>query len=118
MAGLRPEDIARLVEVSDPRLSPDGSLAVVVVTSIDGAANAYRSALWRVPVDGSAEPRRLTSGTSRNTSPAWSADGSRLAFLSDREGTGKGSGLWLLPLAGGEPELVCSRLDDVADLAW
>src|SRR5579859_6313827 len=112
MAGLRPEDIARLVEVSDPRLSPDGTLAVVVVTRIASAENAYRSALWILPVDGSAPPRRLTSGTSRDTSPAWSADGSCLAFLSDREGTGKGSGLWLLPLAGGEPQLVCNRLDD------
>src|SRR5580704_17578573 len=101
MAGLRPEDIGRLVGVSDPRLSPDGVLAVVVVTPIDTAENAYRSDLWILPVDGSTEPRRLTGGTSRDTSPAWSPDGSWLAFLSNREGAGKGGQVWLLPLSGG-----------------
>ena len=89
-----------------------------MVTTIDGTENLYRSALWIVPVDGSAEPRRLTAGAGRDRSPAWSPDGSCLAFLADREGAGKGTELRLLPLAGGESEVICRRLDDVADLAW
>ena len=81
MAGLHPVDIGRLVEVVDPQLSPYGVLAAVVVTTIDGIENLYRSALWIVPVDGSAEPRRLTGGAGRDRSPAWSPDGSCLAFF-------------------------------------
>ena len=42
MPGLQPDDIARLTEVSDPRVSPDGRVVAVVVTTIDLDANEYR----------------------------------------------------------------------------
>ena len=44
----------------------------------------YRMALWLVPADGSAPPRRLTLGARRDVAPRWSPDGRWLAFLSDR----------------------------------
>jgi dipeptidyl aminopeptidase/acylaminoacyl peptidase len=37
-----------------------------------------------VPADGSAPPRQLTLGATRDTAPRWSPDGRWLAFLSDR----------------------------------
>ena len=44
-----PLDIGSLVDVSDPRLSPDGATVAVVVTTLDLVANAYRSAALTKP---------------------------------------------------------------------
>src|ERR1700730_15452669 len=118
MPGLQPDDIGRLTEVSDPRVSPDGRVVAVVVTTIDLDANEYRKRIWAVAVDGSSPARPLTSGEHRDTTPRWSPDGGRLAFVSHREGEGKGSQLWLLPASGGEPELVAGHPEDIEAVGW
>ena len=65
-------------------LAPDGSFAVVTRRVVDG--ERYTSSLWLVPVaagDGGpgGRPRRLTSGRFRDTRPAISPDGRRVAFV-------------------------------------
>jgi len=57
-----PEDVYRLTGVADPRLHPDGTAVAFVVWRIDREESEYRSAIWLVPVDGSAPPRQLTAG--------------------------------------------------------
>ena len=69
---MQPEDIGRLVTVSDPRVSPDGAHVAFVVTHVDLPGNRYRSAVWVVPADGSAPARPLTAGDRRATTPRWS----------------------------------------------
>ena len=58
----------------------------------------------------SGEVRQLTDHTSNNTSPAWSADGRTLYFLSDRSGTQQ---VWRMAAAGGEPQQVTAFDADV-----
>ena len=109
-------DIGALVDVSDPRLSPDGTTVAVVVTSVDLVANVYRSAIWLVAADGSSEPRQVTSGAHRDARPRWAPDGSALAFVSHREDAG--SELYVLPLRGGEARLLVSAPEEIEDVAW
>src|SRR5215210_3185352 len=78
-----PEDLFRFCLVSDPRVSPDGSLVAYVVTRLDQESDDYRAAIWIVPVSGG-EPRQLTAGLARDTTPRWSPDGAQLAFVSNR----------------------------------
>jgi dipeptidyl aminopeptidase/acylaminoacyl peptidase len=118
MPGMQPHHIARLTDVSDPRVSPDALVVAVVVTTVDLEANGYRKRIWAVAADGSGPPRPLTGGEHRDTMPRWSPDGTRLAFVSHREGEGKGSQLWLLPAAGGEAELVCGLPEEIESLTW
>jgi dipeptidyl aminopeptidase/acylaminoacyl peptidase len=98
--GMIPADLFHIQWVSDARIAPDGRTLTFTVTWLDEEADDYRSAIWVVPADGSAPPRRFTSGGGKDSAPRWSPDGTRLAFLSDRDG-GKAQ-VYVLDVAGGE----------------
>jgi dipeptidyl aminopeptidase/acylaminoacyl peptidase len=116
MAGMVPEDVYELTTVADPRLSPDGKLVAFVVTRIDRDENEYRSAIWIMPTDGSEPPRRLTSGPKVDTAPRFSPDGTRLAFVSNRDTDKKQ--VCVLPLAGGEAVRLTDLPEDAEDPVW
>jgi dipeptidyl aminopeptidase/acylaminoacyl peptidase len=117
---MRPEDIYALASVGDPRLSPDASRVAYVVNRIDRDANRYRSAIWLAPLDGSEEPRQLTSGERGDTSPRWSPDGRRLAFLSNRDGDEDKAPaqLYVVAADGGEPRRLTEGKESVESIAW
>ncbi len=79
--------------LGSPRFSPDGNF-VAYDAQING-----NSDIFIVSADGGAS-RRLTSDSSQEILPAWSADGQSIYFNSNRGGD---SNLWKIPLAGGEP---------------
>ncbi|HEX5502058.1 MAG TPA: S9 family peptidase [Thermomicrobiales bacterium] len=109
-------DLFALKFVGDPHLSPDGERVAFVVTTLDEAADEYRSQVWLAPADGAAAPRPLTGGEKRDTAPRWAPDGKRLAFLSDR--TGKAQ-LYVLDLAaGGEARRLTDLKDGAGEPAW
>jgi len=60
----------------DPALAPGGGLLAYAAR----APGSDRLSLWLTGVDGGA-PIRLTEGEADDLAPAWSPDGSRLAFL-------------------------------------
>ncbi len=80
----RPDDLFRLRIATEPRLSPDGSVAVVTVQTVAPGYDGYRRALWLVPTDGSRPPRPVTLGARHDRHPRFSPDGRTLAFISDR----------------------------------
>ena len=80
----RPDDLYRLRIATEPRLSPDGRLAVVTLQTVAPDFDGYRHALWLVATDGRSEPRQLTLGAKHDRHPRFSPDGRTLAFISDR----------------------------------
>jgi dipeptidyl aminopeptidase/acylaminoacyl peptidase len=107
------DDLLALHRVSDPQISPDSSRVVYTVATPDRPGNRVARNLWVVPVMGG-PPRQLTF-TGRDGNARWSPDGSRLAFLSSREGSQQ---IYLLNLTGGEPTKLTS-LDGGADqIVW
>jgi Tol biopolymer transport system component/GNAT superfamily N-acetyltransferase len=50
------------------------------------AASLPEAELWRLPIDGSGPPRRITNAAGDDRSGTWSPDGRRLAFDSTRDG--------------------------------
>ena len=109
------EDLLRIAVVDDPRLAPDGRTVAYVVTTVERGANEYRSAVWTVPAAGG-EPVQFTSGERRDTTPCWSPDGERLAFLSDRGGDK--AQLYVMSAHGGEARRLTSQPDAIREYAW
>src|SRR5438309_5427537 len=93
------DDLYAIPFASDPQLSPRGDAVAYVLTTGDREADENRSAIWLVPVSGDGPPRELTTGR-EDTSPRWSPDGERLAFVSKR-GDGPAQ-IHVLPTSGGE----------------
>ncbi len=93
------DDLLTAVRVGDPQLSPDGRQVAFVRTTTDLTVGKRNADIWMVPADGSAPARPLTRSEKADTTPRFSPDGRRLAFLSTRGGS---SQVYLLDLGGGE----------------
>lgn len=82
---LTPIDVFNLQYAVDPQISPDGKRIVYVRQFSDVMNDKHESNLWTISADGS-ENRALTNGNYSDSSPRWSPDGTRIAYISDRDG--------------------------------
>jgi dipeptidyl aminopeptidase/acylaminoacyl peptidase len=112
-----PADTLRVANVSDAQISPDGDWVVYTVSTTE--ENATRSTLWLARVNapatiqnrertapearGKAEP--LLAAGLRGSSPRWSPDGKRIAFLANQD---KQSGIWVVTLRERQPRFVAA----------
>src|SRR5580700_6030851 len=80
------EDIWLMKRTGEPVVSPDGRSVVVSVIEPDYDAAKQSSDLWLVAADGREAPRRLTFTRAAESGAVWSPDGTRLAFVTRREG--------------------------------
>ncbi|MFS0575554.1 S9 family peptidase [Sporosarcina sp. 179-K 3D1 HS] len=108
------EDLFELQSVTNPRLSPDGKAAVFIKTHIDEEQNKYVANLFHIDLV-SNEVTQWTHGSQRVSSPAWSADGEQIAFLSDREEKNQ---LYVLSAKGGEARKFTSFANGVMSFHW
>ena len=111
-----PEDLTRILFVTDPQISPDGRRVAFVVTSLSEERDEYLANIWIVGVEGGT-PRRFTAGPRRDIEPQWSPDGTRLAFLSERAPKDKLQ-LYVMPADGGEPTKLTALEHGVSSIAW
>jgi dipeptidyl aminopeptidase/acylaminoacyl peptidase len=109
------DDLLRLQFVTAADLSPDGRRAVYAVTRADVEAEQDRAALHLLDVETGAR-RQLTAGKGSDGSPAWSPDGSLIAFVSDRAGAPQ---VFVISPDGGEARQVTALEHGVSGTpAW
>jgi dipeptidyl aminopeptidase/acylaminoacyl peptidase len=99
-------------QVADPQISPDGSQIIYTRRYVDKLADRWESALWIMGSDGSRN-RFLVRGSS----PRWSADGTRIAYLADGQPRGTQIHVRWMDAEGATTQV--SRLTDpVGDIQW
>ena len=95
---LTPEVMWKMSRAGQSSLSPDGRTLLYAQTDYDAAANRGCTTLWTLDL-ATKRAARLTDTSSNSTAPAWSPDGNRIYFLSDRSGSMQ---VWRMNAAGGE----------------
>ena len=113
---LTPGDFARIKNVGDPQISPDGAWIAYTVTTTDLQRDSVDTDIWMVSWD-SETHLRVTSSSQSETSPRWSPNGRFLSFTSSRQGA-RGSQLWLLDRRGGEAQRITDIRAGISGYAW
>jgi dipeptidyl aminopeptidase/acylaminoacyl peptidase len=90
-------ELITIRRVGDPQLSPDGKWVAYTITDTDKAANRRTTQIYMVSAKGG-EARQLTREKTSSSQPRWSPDGSRLAFISARDGAPQ---IWTMDASGG-----------------
>lgn len=110
------EDMAAMRRIGAPKVSPDGKWIAYDASTIDLAANARRSAVYLVPADGSAAPRKVTDGTKQDEAPSWSPDGKTLAYVSNKDGASKQ--VYLMDVAAGTSRKLTNLAAGASAVQW
>src|SRR6185436_16222698 len=108
------DQILSLKRAGSPEISPDGRWVAYTIRETNWDDNAYETEIWLADA-ASGATRQLTNAKKSSQSPAWSPDGSKLAFSSDR--TDKRQIYVINPLAG-EADMLTSLEDGVGSFAW
>jgi dipeptidyl aminopeptidase/acylaminoacyl peptidase len=120
------EDLAKIVSVSDPQISPDRGSIVCVVSRPNLEEDRADSQLVLVDVATGGQ-RVLTYDRKHTSSPRWSPTGDRLAFLAvvpfkkkkdDRTKREDGPQVFVMPMTGGDARQVTNAPNGVEQFAW
>jgi len=98
------KDVFAYRSLSDITVSPDGTRAVFTVRETDLESNSVRSNLWLIHLE-TGKYFKLTKGERAERASAWSPDGKKIAFLSNRKGPNQ---IWVISPDGGEAELAAN----------
>ena len=108
------QDVISVKRAGGARISPDGRRVAFTVSEANWEENAFETEIWIASAEGGV-PRQLTSAKGSSSSPEWSPDGTKLAFVSDRDGKRQ---VFVIDPGMGEAEKVTSSEEGVSDFAW
>jgi dipeptidyl aminopeptidase/acylaminoacyl peptidase len=119
-------DLRRIVGLSDVKISPDGKRVAVVVSTPNWKTDKADKEIDLVDV-ATGTGRALTWKRTGLSSPKWSPDGTRLAFMAedagddgdgDSKGDDKQSQVFMMPMDGGDAVRITSARRGVDEFSW
>jgi dipeptidyl aminopeptidase/acylaminoacyl peptidase len=111
-------DLQKIVDVSEPAISPDGKSIVIIVSRVNWDADRHDSQLVLVDIATGVQ-RPLTNIRKGLSSPQFSPSGDRLAFLAEAGEEKKAAAqIFVMPLNGGEPQQITAAPLGVEHFAW
>lgn len=108
------EDVFDLEYATSVRVSPDGKTLAYVRRSNDIMKDRTRSNIWMVDANGD-NHRPVLSSRENFSSPRWSPDGERLAYLSSSEGDTQ---IYVRYLDSGNDALITNVRSSPSSIAW
>ncbi|MEQ1498431.1 MAG: S9 family peptidase [Novosphingobium sp.] len=113
---MTPQDLVTLKRLAAPAVSPDGQWVVYQQTDTDPVSYKRVTGLWQVSIKGAAPQRIADIADAAESAPAFSPDGKRLYFISDKSGSDQ---LWVQDLAtpGSAPVQASAFKADLAGFA-
>lgn len=108
-------DLFGLQYATDPQIRPDGLAVAYTRVSFDIMSDRGRQSIWLVDVETGAQTP-LVTGEGSHSSPRWSRDGKRLAYVSTRD-DGRPQ-LYVRWMQSGQSARLAELLEPPGDLAW
>lgn len=100
--------------LGEPKLSPDGMWLLYSMTTPNVDSNKMVSDLYAIKMDGS-ETKQLTNDPATDFSAIWSPDGSKIAYLSTKEG---GSQLWIMDFKSAKAKKMTNIANGIGNILW
>jgi len=111
----QPQDLFGLQYASDPQVRPDGKAIAYVRASYDQMADKALRSIWLVdPATGAQTP--VATGDASASTPRWSPDGTRLAYVTTDEN--KKPQLYVRWLASGQSARIADLPEAPDSIAW
>ena len=111
-----PLESMKIKSISQTEISNDGkSIAYVVREPImEGKKSEYLSQIWVTDIE-SKENIQYTFNQKSSSSPKFSPDGKKIAFLSSRSGKNQ---IWIMNTLGGEARMLTKEKKGVRSIKW
>ncbi len=108
-------DVARIVGLSAPTVSPDGKYVAFIERRADLEDDVFKTEIYIADLDHKSV-RPFTQDRKKAGAPAWSPDGTALAFEApDKD---KHLQVFIAPMAGGDARQITHTKDSVSQFAW
>src|SRR6185436_1647085 len=104
------EDLLKVRRVSDPQVSPDGKSVAFTIGDVNFDANRAVNQIYVVSISGG-DIKQLTSGATSASSPRWSKDGKKIAYVT-------GSQIWVMDRDGSDKEQVTKISTGAGGPVW
>jgi dipeptidyl aminopeptidase/acylaminoacyl peptidase len=115
------DDVFRLVSLSTPQLSPDGTRILTVVSRLDREHDKRVRTIESIDARSGAR-RAIELARSGVADPRWSPSGDRIAFVADapikRGSKETKPQVWVVPANGGTARRVTNAPEGVEQFAW